>query len=304
MGGRSVTRPAGLAGAGTSGKKHFVSGPAGKAKPTTILPFFTSSSSPLPSVSASSSASSSISHVFCPSEEGELGEGGIPNNGVGLSDHFVLFGPVPSEEEAEAALSALKQIFGLSHSKDELPSLGKDAVDKVPVSSKMCQRICSAEQESNKIEIGRQEVNHALDIDALNTFQSQGWDRIRNSFYLLQLNTSIQRMVISLSTDKAVWDAVMKNDAVQEIKQCFLPAVGSKTRMFADIVTRVMSWILENAMSKILELIDKITNLVNELFHSQEKGISWDTASDILSSSFMLSVLVFIVIIVKRIQGD
>ncbi|KAH9673672.1 hypothetical protein KPL70_018188 [Citrus sinensis] len=46
-------------------------------------------------------------------------------------------------------------------------------------------------------------------------------DRVYDAFHLLQTEPSIQRMVISLSSDKAVWNAVLNNEAVQELKESF-----------------------------------------------------------------------------------
>ncbi|OAY78003.1 hypothetical protein ACMD2_23385 [Ananas comosus] len=234
------------------------------------------------------------------------------------SPAYFLLGPVPSEAEAEAAVAALNRIYnsvGLAN--DGLPStLNKNVADQasisatMPVSSETMGRSSPADQVSNKIELPRQlPANHPLRFNGLNIVQSQGLDRIRNSFRLMQVNPSVQRMVVSLSTDKAVWDAVMKNEAVQQLKQHFLAAGGNEVRIFdedADIITNILKWILENTKAKIWELIDKIIHLVNELFFSREnagKQEGWDILSDVVGSAFMLTVMVFLVVIVTRFDG-
>ncbi|KAI5011491.1 hypothetical protein ZWY2020_013628 [Hordeum vulgare] len=47
---------------------------------------------------------------------------------------------------------------------------------------------------------------------------------------LLQEDASVQKMVMALSTDKAVWDAVMNNEVVQEFKKSFQDAKETDTK--------------------------------------------------------------------------
>ncbi|RRT56824.1 hypothetical protein B296_00020783 [Ensete ventricosum] len=66
-----------------------------------------------------------------------------------------------------------------------------------------------------------------------NSSQSKQCEKVYDAFNLLKISPSIQshcqcilglllqRMVVSLSSDKAIWDAVMKNEAVQELNKCF-----------------------------------------------------------------------------------
>lgn len=35
----------------------------------------------------------------------------------------------------------------------------------------------------------------------------------------------LQKLVLSLSTDKAVWEAIMKNEAVQELHKCLIQGI-------------------------------------------------------------------------------
>lgn len=46
------------------------------------------------------------------------------------------------------------------------------------------------------------------------------WDNQSSIFFL-----PMQRMVVSISSDKAVWDAVMSNKTVQELKKTFLEGI-------------------------------------------------------------------------------
>jgi len=38
-----------------------------------------------------------------------------------------------------------------------------------------------------------------------------------------------------------------------------------------DVVTIILRWILENTKAKLIQFLDKITELVNELFQSKER---------------------------------
>ncbi|RWV94718.1 hypothetical protein GW17_00042720 [Ensete ventricosum] len=113
-------------------------------------------------------------------------------------------------------------------------------------------------------------------------------------------------MVVSLSSDKAIWDAVMKNEAVQELNKCFCE-VGDEETASADggdpdITIGTLRWILHSTKAKVREFIDHITKLMNGIFHSQGNDEKTDSFIDDVRSSFMLSVMVFIVVVVIRIQ--
>lgn len=56
-------------------------------------------------------------------------------------------------------------------------------------------------------------------------------------------------------------------------------------------------------MTKMMELLDKITKLVNELFHPGEREKDMEAFYDLLRSSFLLSIMVLIVVVVTRIQS-
>ncbi|PRQ33503.1 hypothetical protein RchiOBHm_Chr5g0058361 [Rosa chinensis] len=51
--------------------------------------------------------------------------------------------------------------------------------------------------------------------------QPQGRQRVYEAFSLLQNESSVQRIVVSLSYDRAVWDAVMNNEVVRELRESF-----------------------------------------------------------------------------------
>lgn len=66
----------------------------------------------------------------------------------------------------------------------------------------------------------------------------------------------------------------------------------------------VLSWIFINTKAKIMDLIDKITKMVDELFlppKSEKKiGKAADSFEEKLRTSFLLSIVVFLVVVVTR----
>ncbi|MQL80261.1 hypothetical protein Taro_012706 [Colocasia esculenta] len=115
------------------------------------------------------------------------------------------------------------------------------------------------------------------------------------------------RTVLSLSSDKAVWDAVLKNEAVKELRESIFAAGNAKSRSSGDghdVLARLLEWIIECAKAKVMELAKKIAKTVNELlsFHEKDKLGEMDLSEDALRSSFMLSILVFILVIITRFQ--
>lgn len=71
-----------------------------------------------------------------------------------------------------------------------------------------------------------------------------------------------------------------------------------------NAATNVLSWIFINTKAKVMELIDKITSLVNELFQHPGSETTTEAASDPfeknLRASFMVSVVVFLIVVVSR----
>ncbi|KAG1359267.1 hypothetical protein COCNU_08G007130 [Cocos nucifera] len=254
--------------------------------------------------------------------------------------------PSSSTPPSVAASSLFVQATRCHTFEDGICSCLEDTVDGMPIASDTMQKDCSAAPELERIEHAPHlHMEHALQFNSLEAFKSQGGEKIFNAFDLLQSNPSVQRMVVSLSSDKAVWEAVMRNRAVQELKKSFsagfqfttfddmLLGIGSplvlsvpsdaylvqyarkhsalvsfgstEQQRFSgdpDIITKILGWILENTMTKIVDFIDKITKLVNELFHPGEREKDMEVFDDLLRSSFMLSVMVLIVVVVTRIQ--
>ncbi|KAJ0041982.1 hypothetical protein Pint_17192 [Pistacia integerrima] len=86
-------------------------------------------------------------------------------------------------------------------------------------------------------------VEPSLHLSNSRMLQPYGPDRVYDAFHLLQTEPSIQRMVVSLSSDQAVWKAVLNNEGGSGTEGVFLcsslpddetPTTGSKTAGATD----------------------------------------------------------------------
>ncbi|KAH0456544.1 hypothetical protein IEQ34_014451 [Dendrobium chrysotoxum] len=305
MGGGRVLRAVGRAvGSGVAGVKDVVSGTTGNraAKPARVAALYSRSgslgSSSAAVVAAAATRGSAL--YLCDGEEWETIEG--EDEEVEMEERFerFVFGPVPTTQEAEEAVSAIQQMFipvpfgeiiERSHHEQE------EVKDKAVTSTKILPRSLSTESQSDWIE-------PVMHLYSSKNCQSREREKVLDAFRLLQMNPSIQKVVVSLSSDRAVWDAVMKNEVVQEFKKSFYEAESKSqypNEEDAHPVNGILKWIVD-AKAKIMEVLDKIAKHLSKMFHSHGAKDELDIFDHVLQSSFVLSVLVFIVVVMNRVQ--
>uniref|UniRef100_A0ACD5UDC5 Uncharacterized protein n=1 Tax=Avena sativa TaxID=4498 RepID=A0ACD5UDC5_AVESA len=222
----------------------------------------------------------------------------------------VVFDAPPTDEEVHAAVASIQQVF-------ENPSAAdSDAVElqaiALPIaglpSSGMFVNYFAADSDVSEKQIVNSSSNIGLEdcmepaALALNStaLVTRDHQNVLDAFQLLQEDTSVQKMVMALSTDKAVWDAVMNNDVVQEFKKSFQDAKEIDNKGSSTTTPGMMKWVLENTQAKIKEFLEKILQLVHTLFQAGSKD--YDLSDDFVRMSFMLSVFVFIVVTIARIK--
>ncbi|KAL8160298.1 hypothetical protein V2J09_001835 [Rumex salicifolius] len=186
-------------------------------------------------------------------------------------DHCV-FGSAPSEIEAHAALHSIQQTLPTSCHSDS---------DWIEPSS-FCEQSVSS-----------------------------GISRVYDAFHLLQTESSVQRMVISLSSDKAVWNAVLNNQVVKEVREAFckdeanaLGNSGSEPNP-SKSPTNVLSWILNNMRAKFMDFLEGITTLMTNQFrppseNHHESSESTDGFGELVKSAFMLTAIVLLIVVMTR----
>lgn len=224
--------------------------------------------------------------------------------------HFddLVLGSVPSTDEVNGAVSAIQQVFDSGpysqYVRDRFSPYVDNNVDQVKNTSNSLPRVSSYGSEMDWIE----PAFHLSNSRAL-----QPHEQVYDAFHLLQRDPSVQRMVISLSSDKAVWDAVLNNEAVKELREsCQAAEISSIPDTSSDgssidsnEVVNVVRWMFDNTVGKVTELIEKIKKLVGELFQmppNEEAASSApaDPFEEKLRMSFLLSVVVLLVVAVAR----
>ncbi|KAJ9140020.1 hypothetical protein P3X46_030707 [Hevea brasiliensis] len=145
-------------------------------------------------------------------------EGSEEDTAIVVGDDFVL-GPVPSRDEVHSAVSALTQVFDAASYPQFITdkfacNVDMDVADEILSPTEKLPHVSPAGSEIDWLEPSPHLYNSRM-------LRPYGPDRVYDAFHLLQTEPSIQRMVISLSTDKAVWDAVLNNEVVRELRETY-----------------------------------------------------------------------------------
>nr|POE52489.1 hypothetical protein CFP56_35016 [Quercus suber] len=147
---------------------------------------------------------------------------------------------------------------------------------------------------------------------------SQGYRRLCNAFRLLLTDPTVKRLVVSLASDKAVWDAILRNESVREFQwtpyagfhyshHIFVNYVRPLSNEEPDLATRILMWILDATKAKVIELIEKFASLVNELFQPPKSNNPMEgykeQMEEKIRSSLLLSLVILLIAVVARVQA-
>ncbi|KAL1201190.1 hypothetical protein V5N11_030980 [Cardamine amara subsp. amara] len=225
-----------------------------------------------------------------------------------------LFGSAPSVDEVQDAVSALQQVFdGSSYAhlvRDRYECYPENSGgNQSPIATGMVHKVPSFGSDSDWME-------PSIQLCHSRTLQPHAYDQVYNAFDLLRTEPSVQRMVISLSSDKAVWEAVMNNDVVKEIRDLYNNGISQDVEESSDetsgennSVIYFIKWVFDNTMVKATEVFVKITKVVTELFNTYyDDGVNnkgkdakfnnW--LEERLTTSVLLSIVVLLVVMVSR----
>ncbi|XP_057980153.1 uncharacterized protein LOC131165976 [Malania oleifera] len=236
--------------------------------------------------------SSGASHSFCHGETCRKQDSMVrEDKRAAGSCRDSNFGTVPSQIEVKNAISALQELTTVS---------GMNASDQNAIAARII-------HETSSPGSGLNWVQSLLFFCDPRILQSHGYRRICDAFRLLRAEPSVQKMVVSLSTDKAVWDAIMNNKAVQELRVSHSaeerPQSSNEEPGFS---TYILSWILHLTKATVMELIEKFKSLVNEIFQPPDSekhtAETKDTLEEKLRSSVLLSVVILLIVVVTRFQ--
>ncbi|CAI9111845.1 OLC1v1012168C1 [Oldenlandia corymbosa var. corymbosa] len=143
-----------------------------------------------------------------------------------------------------------------------------------------------------------------------NIVLKSGRARFNNALDLLQKEPAVENLVVNISSDKGFWNAIMKNEAVQNLRSSISKERDTQLEMKEstegpDMKTRVLGWIQEMiTRSKIRELIEKIGAMLADLFVAKHKDKPISDLNDLqeerIRSSFLLSVVIIFIIVLTR----
>ncbi|CAI9092024.1 OLC1v1027159C1 [Oldenlandia corymbosa var. corymbosa] len=235
----------------------------------------------------------------------------VEDDGAQVVYDDYIFGAVPSKEEVQHAVVALKEVlepgsptyFSMDRSVNMLDGEVVDNITSPTGSNEVVSPFGS------KLDW----VEPPYQLWSSSVLQARGYDRVHDAFSLLRNEPSVQRMVMSLSSDRAVWDAVLNNEVVQELRGSFNPDMSRSEKSddgdndTSNVAKSFMEWIVINTKAKVKEFIEKITKIVNELLHTEEDektaNKTPDPFEDKLRASFFLSVVVMLIVVVARTKA-
>ncbi|KAH1219698.1 hypothetical protein GmHk_12G033564 [Glycine max] len=244
---------------------------------------------------------SSLKHVYLSSSHNNMNLSPLPsffpdshvqNDG----DGDAIFGPVPSDSDVENALITLQQVFG-SASRQYVRNV--DEVDHVTNTS-LVDQVFSDGSETDWKEPSLSSYNPRM-------LQTDVFDKVTFAVHLLQSDACVQRMVKSLSSDKSLWDAVLKNESVRELRSTITAERDRSSNETVDNESpntkNVFMRISDAAKGKLMEAIQKIMKMMKNLFqstrHWKYAGKS-NLSKDKLRVSVMLSIMIFLMVVVDR----
>ncbi|KAK2433308.1 hypothetical protein QL285_018594 [Trifolium repens] len=213
--------------------------------------------------------------------------------------------PPPSHTEVHDALSSLQRVLGLA-SRVEL--LRDTYCNKSENELSNLDQVSEDDPDTDWLEPSLFPYNPKL-------LQANGSDRVYYAIHLLQTDPSVQKLVKSLSTDEVVWEAVLNNEVVQELKELIssdqwhhLRSLDDNANSGPDNTTNVLIWLLSTACAKFMEAIKKITKIVMNFF---QRSFNKTTAHredyqpfiEKLRAAFMLSIMVLLIVVVRRVQS-
>ncbi|WJX43567.1 hypothetical protein P8452_30643 [Trifolium repens] len=213
--------------------------------------------------------------------------------------------PPPSHTEVHDALSSLQRVLGLA-SRVEL--LRDTYCNKSENELTNLDQVSEDDPDTDWLEPSLFPYNPKL-------LQTNGSDRVYYAIHLLQTDPSVQKLVKSLSTDEVVWEAVLNNEVVQELKELIsedqwhhLRSLDDNANSDPDNTTNVLIWLLSTARAKFMEAIKKITKIVMNFFQRSFNNTTshredYQPFIEKLRAAFMLSIMVLLIVVVRRVQS-
>ncbi|KAL6911687.1 hypothetical protein ACP4OV_000492 [Aristida adscensionis] len=205
-------------------------------------------------------------------------------------EYRVVFWSPPTIDEVTGAVSSIQQVFENSSGVDS------------DITSRQTALLSTSGHSSGNSSGSDDWIEPAAYVLNSTALLSREHRNVLDAFRLLQKDPTVQKMVLSLSCDKAVWDAVMNNEAVQDFRRSLHDGKENNRKGKSDGPAEVLKWILDSAQAKVLEFLDNVMKIINMIIHPHSYEEKPDSYSDVVKASFMLTVFVFIVVAIARIK--
>ncbi|CAE6253185.1 unnamed protein product [Arabidopsis arenosa] len=127
-------------------------------------------------------------------------------------------------------------------------------------------------------------------------------DRLYDAFHVFQTDPSVQRMVMSLTSDKAVWDAVMSNEVVRE-----LISNAERSEEDSGSAANCLRRLFERSAVKIMDAMERVTKYVTDLFNvvpGDETVVLASGAAPVmekLQMTVLVAIVVLLIVLVTRV---
>ncbi|KAI5071463.1 hypothetical protein GOP47_0013714 [Adiantum capillus-veneris] len=220
-----------------------------------------------------------------------------------LSYNRLVFSTAPSEEEVEEATKELHAALHLSIPASS--SVEKESPTMPVVENEEKEFVPAIVNQERATEEQLPSLSAGLGLLAA------GSSSVYQAFHLLQTNSKVQDAVKSLARDPAIWKAVLSNEKVLELTQTLqeghetAASVIFKEENGETSILKLTSKVCDFVTGKVLQILDKVVEIVGSLFSSVEKAFfSKEHNGSIdktVASCMMLAVAVLLVVLVKRV---
>jgi len=222
----------------------------------------------------------------------------------------LIFGSVPTQEEVKEAVSdlhdALSQgIIPVSGTLSSSSSVHENS-DSVEIST-----VQETENKSYGSLVYPNQMEQELHEEKYRIVHKDGHDNVREAFDMLQSNPAVQGMVISLASDKAMWDALLNNEKVIEFREALQKGESMRPELSKDTEKpprhqeNPFMQAFEITKMKVMECFEKITEVLQQFFGLADKKVLFEKDGDpverTLKATLMLSVAVLLIVLVKRV---
>lgn len=144
-----------------------------------------------------------------------------------------------------------------------------------------------------------------------------GYGNMLEAFHQFQHNPQVQKMVVSLATDKNVWESVLANEQIKEFRQKLRESTGliengSERELTVDDVQKALNndtnlfshmfWHTKKAFSQFIATLQELIRGIFDVTEETLKVTDDDEAffERTVRSTMMLSVLVMSLVVFKR----